>query len=149
MAARVLLVEHDEALRNSIVRALRARGTGVDAFENALDALAAVRAGGAWTRALIDLALPDSDGASLAEQVLQHLPELEITFATGGIDAAVLCKAHALGTVIWKPIGLGPLCERFGAGEKSSGTFAHRGNRRASSLAMPALRAAGQRERSK
>jgi DNA-binding response OmpR family regulator len=139
MGARVLLVEHDETLRTSIVRALRARGIGVDPFASAADALAAVQAGGVWTRALIDLALPEMDGATLAERVLQHLPELEVTFATGGIDAAILCKAHALGTVIWKPLGLGPLCERFSAHHRGSGTFMRRGNRRASSGGMPAI----------
>lgn len=137
MRARVLLVENDEALRMSIVRALRARGIGVDAFASPVDALAAVQAGGVWSRALIDLALPELNGADLAEKLLQHLPELEVTFATGGIDSAVLCKAHALGMVIWKPLGLGPLCERFSA-NRASGTF-RRGPRRASSATMQAV----------
>jgi hypothetical protein len=53
--------------------------------------------------------------------VLQHVPEIEVTFATGGIDAPTLCKAYALGTVIWKPLGLGPLCERFGTASRRSG----------------------------
>jgi DNA-binding response OmpR family regulator len=132
MGARVLLVENDENLRNSIVRALRARGIGVDPFASANEAMAAVEAGGVWTRALIDLALPDMDGATLAERILQHVPEMELTFATGGMDAAVLCKAHGLGTVIWKPLGLGPLCERFSAASRGSGTFERKGSRRAS-----------------
>jgi CheY-like chemotaxis protein len=139
MGARVLLVEHDEPLRTSIVRALRARGVGVDPFATPAEALAAVEAGGIWMRALIDLALPEMDGATLAERLLQTLPELEITFATGGIDASVLCKAHGLGTVIWKPLGLGPLCERFAAQHRGSGTFVRRGARRASSMQVPAV----------
>jgi CheY-like chemotaxis protein len=139
MGARVLLVEHDEPLRTSIVRALRARGVGVDPFATPSEALAAVEAGGIWTRALIDLSLPEIDGATLAEKLLQYLPELEVTFATGGIDASVLCKAHALGTVIWKPLGLGPLCERFAAIHRASGTFVRRGGRRASSMTMQAV----------
>ncbi len=126
MRARVLLVENDEALRMSIVRALRARGIGVDAFASPVDALAAVQAGGVWSRALIDLVLPHMDGATLAEKILQHLPEMEVTFATGGTDAAVLCRAHALGVVIWKPIGLGPLCERFGTATQRSGVVMKR-----------------------
>lgn len=137
MGSRVLLVENDESLRNAVVRALRARGIGVDPFATPHEALAAVTAGGVWSRALIDLALPEVNGADLAEKLLQHLPELEVTFATGGIDAAVLCKAHALGMVIWKPLGLGPLCERFSA-NRASGTF-RRGPRRASSATMQAV----------
>jgi DNA-binding response OmpR family regulator len=138
MGTRVLLVENDENLRNSIVRALRARGIGVDPFATAMEAMSAVETGGVWSRALIDLALPDMDGATLAERVLQHIPEMELTFATGGMDAAVLCKAHGLGTVIWKPLGLGPLCERFSAASRGSGTFERRGARRAS-LKMTAV----------
>ena len=130
MAGRVLLVEEDEALRTSIVRALRARGIGADAFESPIDALAAVQAGGIWTRALIDLVLPDMDGAALAERILRHLPEMEVTFATGATDAEVLCRAHALGTVIWKPLGLGPLCERFGQASRKSGVTLRRVDRR-------------------
>jgi CheY-like chemotaxis protein len=145
MGSRILLVEHEETLRNNIVRALRARGIGVDPFATAHEALAAVEAGGVWARALIDLGLPDLDGASLAEKVLQHLPEMEITFATGGMDASVLCKAHGLGKVIWKPLGLGPLCEQFAAANRDSGTFLRRGARR-SSMRMPAVRAGNEKK---
>jgi two-component system OmpR family response regulator len=127
MAARVLLVEHDDSLRTSILRALRARGIGVDAFPSAKEALAAVEGGAQWGRALIDLVLPEMDGATLAERLLAYLPELEITFATGGTDASILCRAHALGTVIWKPLGLGPLCERFGSVSRHSGVVRRRG----------------------
>lgn len=126
MGARVLLVESDEALRTSIVRALRARGVGVDGFASPLDALSAVQAGGLWSRALIDLVLPHMDGATLATRLLAYLPELEITFATGGTHASVLCRAHGLGTVIWKPLGLGPLCERFGTASRRSGVVTRR-----------------------
>ena len=132
MGARVLLVEHDESLRTSIVRALRARGIGVDAFATAMEALSAVEGGAQWRRALIDLVLPDLDGATLVERVKSHLPELEVTFATGGADASVLCRAHALGTVIWKPLGLGPLCERFGTVSHQSGV-----QRRRTARALP------------
>ena len=48
------------------------------------------------------------------------------TFTTGGTDASVLCRAHALGTVIWKPLGLGPLCERFGTASRRSGVVTRR-----------------------
>lgn len=121
MSGRVLLVETDEALRTNIVKALRARGIGVDAFERSTDVLRALERGTVWARALISLALDEIDGATLASRALAHLPELEVTFVTGGVDAEVLCRAHALGTVIWKPVGLGPLCERLTAAPRRSG----------------------------
>ena len=127
MASRVLLVEHDEVLRTSIVRALRARGIGVDAFDSAQSALGAVASGRRWSRALIDLGLPDMDGATLAERLSQTLPSLEVTFATGGADATVLCRAQERGAVISKPLGLGPLCERFCTQSRGAGSFRRRG----------------------
>lgn len=140
MPNRVLLVEHDEVLRNDIVRAFRARGVGVDPFSTPEAALQAVQAGGDWSRALLALDLPGMDGATLCEQLRQHLPSLEATFITAGVAASVLCRAHGLGTVIWKPVGLGPLCERFCSGAHVSGTFQRRIRR--SSVGMRAVRPA-------
>lgn len=131
MAARVLLVEADEGVRLSVTKALRARGVGVDAYGSAIEALSAVQAGGFWARALLDLNHPELDGVTLAERLLAHLPELEITFAAGGADARVLCRAHALGVVVWKPLGLGPLCERFGVATRRSGVVLRRVTARA------------------
>lgn len=121
MSGRVLLVESDETLRTNIVKALRARGIGVDAFDRPGDVVRALERGGAWSRALIALALDEMDGAQLAKRALAYLPELEVTFVTGGVDADVLCRAHALGAVIWKPLGLGPLCERLTTVTRRSG----------------------------
>ncbi|MBL8605110.1 MAG: hypothetical protein JNK72_24485 [Myxococcales bacterium] len=122
MASRVLLIESDDVLRGAIVRAMRARGVGVDALE-ASDAIAAVERGAVYERALIDLDLRGTDGVSVAEVLLARLPELEITFAAGGVDAKVLVRAHALGTLVWKPIGFGPLCDRFGMPSRRSSTI--------------------------
>jgi DNA-binding NtrC family response regulator len=123
MSGRVLLVESDEALRTNVVKALRARGIGVDAFERPTDVLRAIERGSAWSRALISLALEGMDGATLASHVLAHVPELEVTFLTGGVTAEVLCRAHALGNVIWKPVGLGPLCEVLATTPRRSGVI--------------------------
>lgn len=123
MSGRVLLVEPEEALRTNIVKALRARGIGVDAYERSADVMRALERGGVWTRALISLSLDEMDGASLASRALAYLPEMEITFVTGGVDADVLCRAHALGVVIWKPLGLGPLCERLTTVTRRSGVM--------------------------
>lgn len=121
MSGRVLLVESDESLRTNIVKALRARGIGVDAFERPSEVIRALERGHTWSRALISLSLDEMDGATLAGHALAHVPELEVTFVTGGVDADVLCRAHALGSVIWKPVGLGPLCERLTTVARRSG----------------------------
>lgn len=121
MASRVLLIESEEALRSAIVRAMRARGVGVDALDP-MEAIDAVENGAFYERALIDLELHGTNGVAVAEALLEVIPGMEITFAAGGADAQLLCKAHALGVVIWKPLGLGPLCDRFGMPQRRSST---------------------------
>lgn len=121
MAGRVVLVESDEQLRMGIVKALRARGVGVDAFALPSDMLRALDRGAVWSRGLFALDLEGMDGATLAATALAHLPELDVIFLTGSADAAVLCRAHALGAVIWKPVGLAMLCERLVAPARRSG----------------------------
>lgn len=121
MSSRVLVVEPAEDLRGPLMRALRARGVGVDAFGSAAEVSEALREGPTWSRALIELTLPDGDGAALADRVRQHAPDIDVCFMTGGVDGELLCRAHALGTVLWKPLGLGPLCERFISDARRSG----------------------------
>ena len=121
MSSRVLVVEPVEALRLPLMRALRARGVGVDAFGSAREVLEALKEPDQWSRALIEPSLPDGDGATLAERLRVHLPELDLCFVTGGANGEVLCRAQGLGTVLWKPLGLGPLCERFVSDTRRSG----------------------------
>lgn len=121
MAGRVVLVERDGELRANIVKSLRARGIGVDAFANPTEVVAALERGAEWSRALIGLDLDGLDGAKLAQTALAHIPELDVIFLTGGVDAEVLCRAHALGAVLWKPIGIGLLCERLATPPSRSG----------------------------
>ena len=113
MSSRVLVVEPNEEIRIPLMRALRARGVGVDGFGSAREAIDALKAGPTWSRALIELTLPGSAGATPAERVRAQLPEIAICFVTGGESGELLCRAHVLGTILWKPLGLGPLCERL------------------------------------
>lgn len=121
MSSRVLVVEPVEALRIPLMRALRARGVGVDAFGSAREVIEALKVAPPWSRALIELTLPDGDGVTLAQRVRQHAPDIELCFVTGGVDGELLCRAHGLGDILWKPLGLGPLCERFIADTRRSG----------------------------
>ncbi|MDB4928821.1 MAG: Two-component system transcriptional regulator [Myxococcaceae bacterium] len=121
MSSRVLVVEPTEALRLPLMRALRARGVGVDAFATAREVLDSIKDAGNWSRALIELTLPDGDGATLATKVRQHAPDIDLCFVTGGADGELLVRAQSLGTILWKPLGLGPLCERFIADTRRSG----------------------------
>lgn len=121
MSSRVLVVEPSEAVRLPLMRALRARGVGVDAFASASDVLDALQTAAPWSRALIEITLPDGDGVSLAERVRLHAPEIDLCFTTGGADGELLCRAQSLGTILWKPLGLGPLCERFISDTRRSG----------------------------
>ncbi len=135
MSIRVLLVEPDEALRVPLMRALRARGVGVDACADAKETLAMLKDSTAWSRALIELTLPDGDGVSLAERVRQQVPQIDLCFVTGGAGGELLVRAHALGAILWKPLGLGPLCERFLSDTRRSGVV-----RRYEAAGLPVIR---------
>jgi len=138
VTSRVLVVVPEPSLRENLSRALRARGVGVDACEESTEVYAAVGRGRTWVRAVIALDLAGTDGATLAHDLLQQMPALEITFLTGGTDASVLCRAQAVGTLVWPPFGMGPLCERIAPPVRASGTFARRTTSRRS-LRPPAV----------
>ena len=135
MSSRVLVVEPVEALRLPLMRALRARGVGVDAYGSAREVVDALKGATSWSRALIELTLPDGDGVTLAERVRLQLPDIDLCFVTGGADGELLCRAQALGTILWKPLGLGPLCERFISNTRRSGVV-----RRVAGTGLPIAR---------
>lgn len=123
MSSRVLLVVNDLGYQGQIVRALRARGIGVDAFDSAEAVMKAFPPRVLWARALITLHLPDNDGVNLGEWLLEKNPKIELNFLSTSTDADTLSRAQRIGTVLWQPIGMGPLCEQFSRNVRSSGVY--------------------------
>ena len=65
---RILLVEDHPSLREVTAEYLRGRGSIVDAFANAADALAAIEMVN-YDIAILDLGLPDMDGMTLLREL--------------------------------------------------------------------------------
>ena len=92
----ILLVEDDTALRCIVERVLASHGFTVMAFACGGDALGA----GAAELGVFDIDLPDIDGVQVAEQLLRRQRIGTALFFTATIDARVLARATALGSVI-------------------------------------------------
>jgi len=83
---RLLLVEDDEDIRESLTAALEERGYPVEVAENGLEALDKLRSGCRPAVILLDLMLPVMDGWAFRSELLQD-PEL------AGIPVIVLSAA--------------------------------------------------------
>ncbi len=123
MSSRILLVVSDLEYQTQIVRALRARGIGVDPFNCATAVRNIEPSRVAWSRALIALHLPDDDGTSLGAWLVEHSPKMLLNFLCSSTNAETLSRAQNLGTVLWQPIGMGPLCEQFTRAVRPSGLY--------------------------
>lgn len=123
MSSRILLVVSDLEYQTQIVRALRARGIGVDPFNCATAVKTIDPSRILWSRALIALHLPDDDGTALGSWLVEHSPQMLLNFLCSSTDAETLSRAQTLGTVLWQPIGMGPLCEQFTRTVRPSGLY--------------------------
>jgi ActR/RegA family two-component response regulator len=123
VASRVVLIIRDSEYQTQVVRALRARGIGVDAFDSAAAVKSIYPPKVPWASALIDLHLPGENALQFAEWLQQQSPTTVLNFLSSTTDGATLSHAHRLGTVLWHPIGMGPLCEQFARQVRASGVY--------------------------
>lgn len=92
--ATVLLVEDDHVVRSAMLRALTERGHAVHAASTALEALRRVAAG-APDLIVLDLGLPDLDGAELL-RMLRAVSDVPVIAATArGEEADIIATLDA------------------------------------------------------
>jgi signal transduction histidine kinase/response regulator of citrate/malate metabolism len=110
-AARVLLVDDDDAVRGVIRGGLEMRGfTVLEA--NSGEAALAMACEGRPQIAVVDYAMPGMDGAQTAERLRRLLPELPIVLASGHSDTAAVEKALGVAaTMLRKPFDINDLTE--------------------------------------
>lgn len=84
---KVLMVEDDEAIRATTAEYFRALGHEVVEAGTAASALLALGAQHDFDALLLDLNLPDMNGAALARAALQVKPSLGVVFASGAPPA--------------------------------------------------------------
>jgi CheY-like chemotaxis protein len=108
MAARVLVVDDDPAMRAMVERVLRPAGYAVLAAANGEEALRVLEHGGVDV-VLTDLLMPDMDGIELIRTLAARAPDLPVVTLSGA-DASgpgnLLRAAQMLGAVatLAKPV---------------------------------------------
>ena len=88
MTARVWVVDDDRAVRFVLATALREAGYTVDGFENARDALDALRERGAPDLLFTDVRMPGDDGLVLLEKLKAAQPQLPVIVMSAYTDVA-------------------------------------------------------------
>ena len=87
----ILLVEDEDALREVLVRVLKAKGYNVLSSSHARDAFDLIRLHGGPINLLItDVILPEIRGPQLAEQLSKIYPDMRILYMSGFTDNALM-----------------------------------------------------------
>lgn len=97
-AARVFLIDDDEAVRDSLGALLEAMSYTVIGYADAESFLAAYRPGQAGC-ALVDLHLPGMDGLALVERLRSKGVRLPIIMVTGHADVSLAVQAMKAGAI--------------------------------------------------
>jgi DNA-binding response OmpR family regulator len=131
VTASVLVVEDDELIASSLVRALRSKGydaastssvaAAVDSIETAVPDLV-----------LLDLGLPDGDGEEVCRAIVRHHPDVPVIVLTARREEADVVLGLEMGAVdyVVKPFRLAELLARVAAQLRSAANRASSGGRR-------------------
>ena len=87
-APRIWIVDDDRSVRFVLATALRDEGYAVDGFENAADALAALRARAVPDLLFTDVRMPGDDGLVLLEKLKAAHPDLPVIVMSAHTDVA-------------------------------------------------------------
>jgi two-component system CheB/CheR fusion protein len=86
---RILLVDDDELLRDSVPMMLELLGNRVDALDGGQALLDRLRADGGFDLVILDVNMPGLGGLETLGLLRQSRPELAVLLATGNLDAEV------------------------------------------------------------
>jgi DNA-binding NtrC family response regulator len=101
---RILLVEDDAPLRESVARFLGQNGFMVTESVDLADATRRLQRD-AFDLVLLDLTLPDGDGMDILERFARHYPQrIVVLTGTGSIEAAVLAMKKGAQDFLQKPV---------------------------------------------
>ena len=107
MAGVVLLIEDDDAARDSLARLLKARGYSVVPLATARDCMTVLDF--MQPRyVVLDFRLPDGDAITLVERARALAPNCRLVMISGFTDAAETAAAHAV-PFLAKPVDIDAL----------------------------------------
>ncbi len=104
---RVMVVDDEEAIRQSHCVYLQSQGYQVDTFSNGMDALKEFKADSRKFNLIItDMTMPELTGDKFAEKILKIEPQMPIILCTGYSDTMTENRAKTLGIkkFVQKPI---------------------------------------------
>jgi len=115
-AEKILIVDDDDVLNQTLVRALRRRGFEVQGVLDEAGALAICQQEN-FAKAVVDLKLASSSGLQLIPQLLKLTPNLQIVMLTGYSSIATAVEAIKLGAVNYlsKPADIDDILSAFNA----------------------------------
>ena len=104
---RILLVDDEEIVRQTIGEYLRECGHQVDEADDGTTALQ-IAAEGRYDVALVDIRMPGMDGFSLLSRLREHRPEMAVVLITGHGDVQMAEEALVRGatSLLTKPVKL-------------------------------------------
>lgn len=120
--ADVLLVDDERTVHDLVTRVLEAKmQRHCDAVLSGWEALERLGAGGSYDLALVDLHMPDLDGAALVKKMRAAGHDLPVVIISGLPQEEVEAAAKTLGAVGWvkKPFDVSRLVQEC---EKALGT---------------------------
>jgi CheY-like chemotaxis protein len=109
---RILVVDDDPEIATMLARALARHGYRIDTTSSPDDALARVDADRDYQAALLDLVMPERDGAALAAALRQKIPGLPLALLTGYTHSPLIPDAERAGVAVFtKPVVIQDLLE--------------------------------------
>lgn len=120
--ARVLVVDDEPRIVSFVARALAAEGFRVDAAHDGARALQ-LASSGSYDLIVLDLLLPELDGVSVLQQVIQRRPDQRVVIlsALSDVETKVRCLELGASDYISKPFSLAELSARIRARLRQSG----------------------------
>ena len=113
-SARIILIEDDEANRQSMHRVLTRAGHAVESFEDADSGLAYLREHRDIALVVTDLAMPGTDGFGVLEQTRRINPRIGVLMVTGqgSVESAVEAMKRGADDYLQKPVNIAELRAR-------------------------------------
>ncbi len=97
MADRILVVDDEEAVRQTMAAALESAGFAVEETSSVDAAIPMLQTTNSWALLLTDLLMPGTNGLALLEYAHQHHPHVPVVMVTGVHDISIALEAIRLG----------------------------------------------------
>lgn len=105
MKSRILIVDDEAPIRDSLARHLRLKGYETDTAENGISALEKMEAT-SFQVVISDIMMPGMNGIDMLKRIRREFPMTRVIMITGyvSLENALSCLRYNADTCIFKPI---------------------------------------------